>query len=156
MTVDVVDKLVTVLRARLTDYNSSSRRAANWIYEGYPREDLGKNNFPRISVTRVAENVRPAGMRDGTFTGISICDVDLWTWSRQMITVGSAKKEGKNLCKQLSQDVVEAFEDYWTTDFIGVYGSFSVDRVGEPVQLEGKQLWQLTMTVSFTYGEHNP
>ena len=49
------NQLITVLRTRLTDPNSTNRVGNNWIFNGFPRKDLQKNSYPRISVIPVTE-----------------------------------------------------------------------------------------------------
>ena len=111
------NEVITVLRARLTDYNSSARTpsGSNWIYPDFPRLDLGKNSYPRISVMDVTETAEiiDIGRNMKYFPRLQI---DVWVWAgidgkdSNLITISTVVYEWQKLLDLVARDVISALD----------------------------------------------
>lgn len=105
--------LVTVLRARLTDHNSASRVGAQWIYPNWPKEDLVKNSYPRISVSDInmtSEVIAISRKQEYVWRA----QIDVWCWGDpedpMILTIGGSSHSGSKLLDRIAAEVVEAIE----------------------------------------------
>lgn len=106
--------IVTALRAGLTDHNSANRVGSNWIYPGFPRQDLSKNSYPRISVIDVGGTTEVIAV--GRATGkVKRLQLDIWVWGDEkdpmILTIDSTAHEGTKLLDRLGKDVEDYFDD---------------------------------------------
>ena len=74
-----------MLRSRLPDPNPDRELKGdgskkNWIHAGWPRSDLGKNSYPRISIIDIGQpgNIIDIG-RSMEF--MSSLQIDVWVWA---------------------------------------------------------------------------
>lgn len=110
--------VITVLRNRLTDYNSASRTptGSNWIYPDFPRLDLGKNSYPRISVTDVTETAEITDINRTMFYHCRL-QIDVWVWAgidgkdSMLLTISSVVYEGQKLLDLIARDVISGLDD---------------------------------------------
>jgi len=65
------------LRGQLTDYNSANRSGKEWVYDDWPRDDLIKASFPRVTVIKVEENGPMIGIQDDTTWDTILLQVDV-------------------------------------------------------------------------------
>lgn len=114
---DPKNAVITVLRSRLTDYNSGNRASSDkWIYPDFPNLNLGKNSYPRISVTHVTETAEVVDVaRNMLYT--THLQIDVWVWDPAdgrdplLVDVSGTKYSGQKLLDLLGRDVVEALDD---------------------------------------------
>lgn len=61
------------LRGHLTDYNSANRGGKQWIFDGWPLDDLSPSSFPRVAVVPITQSGARQGIGDDqTLNSVSI------------------------------------------------------------------------------------
>ncbi len=114
------NQIITVLRANLTDPNSTDREGSNWIFNDIPRLDLKKNSYPRISVMPVTETAEIIEF-GGNMQYSPQIQIDIWVWGGldgkdpMILTIGSDKYEGNKLLTYLARAVKDAIDDNKST-----------------------------------------
>lgn len=105
------------LRTRVDDPNSSrtsGQNAQNMIFADYPRSDIGRDSYPRITCRMESESIESMGAsQDNTNSEHSvtiIATIHVWkkTGREQTLTVSSIAYEGKSLVNWLSRQVSDA------------------------------------------------
>jgi len=112
--------VTTLLRAKLTDYNSARRKPAepgsNWIFPDYPIIDLVKNSYPMIRVNDVTETAEIVDI-NRTMVYHPRIQIDVFVWlgidgaDRHIITISGVNYSGKKLLDMVSRDVISALDD---------------------------------------------
>lgn len=107
--------LQAMLRNRMTDYNSTNRTGVNWIYSGWPRKDLKKNSYPRISLIDAGGTGEVIDIRqDMLFT--NRIQIDVWVWGDDSdpmtLTIDSETYEGQKLLDKIGQDLRDRLNTY--------------------------------------------
>lgn len=107
--------IISALRTRLTDPNSTNRTGSGWIYPGFPRSDLGKNSYPRISLIDIGGETKEVAVGRTTLK-IKRLQLDIWVWGDEkdpmILTISSVTHEGGKLLDKLGKDVEDFFDTY--------------------------------------------
>lgn len=155
--------LITMLKNRLTDYNSTNRVGDNWIYPGFPRSDLGKNSYPRISVIDVGGDASVIDIgRNMEFH--PRLQVDVWVWGddRDAMALDDGNgniHEGSKLADLIMQDI-ETNLDTYKSDFnttskilhdMKLYGPIDLGLEEFKVKDRQVKVFRKTLDVEFTY-----
>ncbi len=125
------NQLITLLKARMTDPNSTNRIGANWIFDDMPRKDLKKNSYPRLSVMPVTETAE-INEFGGNMQYAPEIQVDVWVWAgidgqdSMILTIDGDKYEGNKLLTYVARAVKDALDDnksdlYTTTNIMWNY-----------------------------------
>lgn len=119
LTEEPENQLITVLRARMTDPNSTDRYGDNWIFDDMPRKDLKKNSYPRLSVTPVTETAEGINIRrNPTMQYSPRLQIDVWVWAgidgqdSMILTIDEKEYEGNKLLTYLKRQVTNVLDDY--------------------------------------------
>ena len=112
LTSEPKNEVITLLRARLTDYNSSSRSptSSQWILPFFPRLNLVKNSYPRISVTEVSETAEIINVNRDMMYHPRL-QIDVWVWAgidgkdSMLLIINSVVHEGGKLLDLIARDV---------------------------------------------------
>ncbi len=115
----------SLLRAQMTDYNSTDRIGDNWIYPDWPRVTgngaLSKNSYPRISIIDISETGEPLtiGNTAGLFQTI-LLQIDVWIWSKDkdamILVIDSDNYEGTRLRDKIARDVINELRNHFYSD----------------------------------------
>ena len=118
LTEEPENQLITVLKANLTDPNSTNRVGSNWIFDDMPRKDLKKDSYPRISVTPVTETAEGVNIRrNPTMQYEPQIQIDVWVWAgidgydSMILTISGNKYEGNKLLTYLKRQVINVLDD---------------------------------------------
>ena len=110
------NEVITVLKARLTDPNSTNREGTNYIYDDMPRKDLSKNSYPRLSVMLVSETGDIIDFA-GTMQYHPRVQIDIWVWAgidgqdSMKLTISGKVYEGQKLLDYMARQVKNALDD---------------------------------------------
>jgi len=109
------NKLISLLRNRVSDPNSASRVGSQWIYPDKPRVDLTKNSYPRIAV--IDENEEREVMDvAGNTAKISRISIMLYIWGNKddpmILTISSVAYEGQYLLDYMIELIKEEIESH--------------------------------------------
>lgn len=108
-------QMANMLRSRLTDPNPN-RYGDNWIFDDWPRLDLKKNSYPRISVTSPTETGEIIDI-NGTMEYTPRLQIDVWVWAgidgqdSMILTIGGYKYEGYKLLTYIKRQVLNTLDD---------------------------------------------
>ena len=116
--------VVSLLRSRLTDYNFNNRPSINigniptkiWVTDYWPRLDLGKNSYPRISVMEVTETGEIQDIARNMEYNTRL-QIDVWVWAgndgkdSMLLTIAGTVYEGQKLLDLIAMDVKHALDD---------------------------------------------
>ena len=117
------------LRTLITsDYNTTRNSVANMVWKGWPRKDLAKASYPRISIISVTETGDPVSIGQKTATeNMYILQIDVWIWDKpsdpQFVTVNSTVMAGIRARDTIARDVLYLLRKnfYTNTSLTGYY-----------------------------------
>ena len=103
--------------AGLTDPNSANRGSANWIYDDKPRDELGENSYPRVSISTVNEaNVLRGGASTLSYDRHHL-QISIYTAERNTnLTSGGKSYDAQQLSTILGRQIITAFRNSFKLD----------------------------------------
>ena len=122
-------QLVLALRTLITkDYNTTRNNVNNMVHKDWPRKDLSKNSYPRISISPITETGNPVslGQKEAT-ENTYIIQMDVWIWDKpedaQYLTVNAVSMSGTRARDTITRDVLYLLRKnfYTNTSLIGYY-----------------------------------
>lgn len=70
-------ELRNFLRANLTDFNSSARGSAQWVYSDWPHKTLSATSYPRVVVSKIDESGDIIGLAENNTWDEVVLQVDV-------------------------------------------------------------------------------
>ena len=153
------NEVVTVLRARLTDYNSARRPDPNWILPDFPILKLVKDSYPLIRVTDITETAEIIDIARN-MKYIARLQIDVWVWhgidgsDKQIIAISGVNYSGQKLLDMVSRDIISAL-DTNKSDFdddTNILHNFKLlAHVNSGKDPDRKQLLRKRIEISYEY-----
>ena len=115
-------QIVLALRGLITsDYNTTRNNVKQIIWKDYPRKDLSKNSYPRISIMDITETGDPVAIGSPTYMeNIYVLQIDIWMWDKPndplFVTVDSTSMAGTRARDEITRDVLYKLRKNFTTD----------------------------------------
>ena len=118
-----------MLRAQIAnDYNTTRDNINQMIWPGWPRKDLVKSSYPRISIIKISETGVAVAIGATTATeNTYILQIDIWIWDKtkdpQLVTVDSNVVSGTRARSEIEREVLDELRNhiYTDTNTIGYY-----------------------------------
>ena len=95
-----------------TDYNTTRNSVNTMIWPDFPRKDLTKQSYPRISVigvTETGDSVSIGGLKKQQFN--YVLQLDIWHWDKPkdalIVTVGGSTYSGVAARDRIGRDVID-------------------------------------------------
>lgn len=113
---------VLALRGLISsDYNTTRNDVNKLIWKDWPRKDLTKASYPRISVMEVTETGDAVSIGNTTSTeNMYILQIDIWIWDKpndaQFLTVNSTTMSGTRARDAITRDVLYLLRKNFYTD----------------------------------------
>ena len=134
LTTKMKNKVVALLRSRVTDPNLTNRVGSQWIYPDKPRVDLTKNSYPRISVLDSTETREIMDIAANT-SKMNELAIWIWVWGNRddpmLLTISTVVYEGEYLADYLRELVKDEIEDHFSDLRAAVPCPHNYEIVGE-------------------------
>ena len=122
-------QLELALRTLITkDYNTTRNDVKKMVWKDWPRKDITKSSYPRISIMDVTETGDPVSIGQKAATeNTYILQIDVWIWDKpndpQFLTVNSTNMAGTRARDTITRDVLYLLrKNFFTnTSLIGYY-----------------------------------
>ncbi len=103
------------------DYNTTRNDVNKMVWKDWPRKDISKSSYPRISVLGITETGDAVAIGQNTATeNTYVCQIDIWVWDKpgdaQLLTVNSTTVSGTRARDAIARDVLFEMRNHFYTD----------------------------------------
>ena len=115
-------QLVLALRGLISsDYNTTRNNVNQAVWKDFPRKDLTKNSYPRISIMEVTETGDAVAIGNNTSTeNTYVIQIDIWHWDKPkdplFVTVDSTSMAGTRARDEIARHVLYLLRNNFYTD----------------------------------------
>lgn len=127
--------IVKLIRAQVTDPNTT--RNSLPVFPDWPRKDLTKGSYPRVSVTRISETETPTSIGATNYMEDEIhLQIDVWIWAKkndaQILTISSVTYSESKLRDYFARDIINKLrQNFYSDSNTAGYFDFVVTGVAD-------------------------
>jgi len=122
-------QLVLALRTLITsDYNTTRNNVKQMVWKDFPRKDLTKNSYPRISISEITETGDAVAIGSTTSTeNTYLVQLDIWMWDKPQdplfVTVDTNVMAGTRARDEIARHILYLLRNnfYKNTSLTGYY-----------------------------------
>ena len=128
----------------------SLEKGSNWIFTDLPRDDLKKENYPRIGIQALDEDGNLQGLGEHDTWDTVIFQIDIVAYKDQKCTIATEAKQDMDVAQHLARAVRSAIKNNWQ-------GKLLKHKLFEPVYAgnapipfdESNNMYRRVLTINF-------